>query len=123
MKRETSKLIDLARKNLELCEWCAQKTPEQYFEHMKKEVKELEEAFLKNDFDNVEEELGDVIWVCFVLAYLCERDKKIKTTKVIERILKKIATRKPWLIEGKKVSAEEADRIWNEAKKKEKRER
>ena len=123
MKKQTAKLIDLARKNIELCEWCAQKTPEQYFEYMLKEVKELEEAFLKKDFDNVEEELGDIIWVCLVLAFLAERDKKINPIKMMERILKKIANRKPWLITGQIVSAKEAEMIWNEAKKKEKAEK
>ena len=40
----------------------------------------------------------------------------INEEEVIQNIIEKIKRRKPYIFEGKKVSIEEANRIWKEAK-------
>ncbi|MBI5223705.1 hypothetical protein HY990_04755 [Candidatus Micrarchaeota archaeon] len=120
MKSKIIELIDLSRKNTEICEWCKDQSSRDYLARLKDEVAELELAFKNNDLKNIEEELGDVLWDTITLAYICEREGKLKSDAVISGVLAKFARRKPWLIRGEKVSKEEAGRIWVEAKRKEK---
>ncbi len=115
-----NELIELSKKNVTKCPWCKEKTQETYFPLLMDEIKELKAAFKNNDLDNLEEELGDILWVTLTLIYICERDKKVDSDKVIKRVLEKFKSRKPWLLTGEPVSREEAGRIWEDAKKKEK---
>ncbi|MEK6981672.1 MAG: MazG nucleotide pyrophosphohydrolase domain-containing protein [Candidatus Micrarchaeota archaeon] len=120
MKDKTNDVIGLAKKAADVCPWCLDQTSISYFKCLEEEVAEIKDALDKKDFDNLENEIGDTLWVLFVLAYICEREGKIKTKNSVERILKKINNRKPWLIEGKEVTKEDAVKIWAEAKAKEK---
>lgn len=120
MKSNILQLLELIQKNASSCPWCIEKSSDYYFDRLKGEVGELQEAFKKNDLDNIEEELGDVLWDTLTLALICERENKINSSKVISRVLEKFARRKPWLISGQKVTKEESARIWVEAKKLEK---
>ena len=116
-------VIALSKKNVAKCPWCKQKTAEQYVTFLKDEIAELEEAFQNNDLKNIEEELGDVLWSALTLAYLCERDKRIKPDVIISRVLEKFKLRKPWLLTDETVTLDNASRIWEAAKKKEKAKR
>lgn len=118
--KNLGELVSLSKKNVSLCPWCSVKPSLEYFKFLKDEISELEDAFKNNDFDNVEEELGDVLWVILTLTLICEREKKVQSEKVIDRVLDKFAKRKPWLLKNQKVTSDEAVKIWNEAKKKEK---
>ncbi|MGV8085790.1 MAG: MazG nucleotide pyrophosphohydrolase domain-containing protein [Candidatus Bilamarchaeum sp.] len=120
MKSKISKLIELSEKNVELCPWCKEKSSGFYFTQLKSEIEELENAFKNNDLDNIEEEIGDVLWDTITLVLICEREKKVDSTKIITRVLEKFERRKPWLLTGQKVTREESGRIWDEAKKLEK---
>lgn len=118
--QEIHELLMLSRKNIHKCPWCKEKTPENYFTLLKEEITELEIAFKNNDLENVKEEIGDVLWDTISLLYVCERDKNVKPNEVLLAVLKKFKTRKPWLLTDQAVTQEEASRIWQEAKKKEK---
>ncbi len=117
---DANALMHLSRKNAAHCPWCRDKGSEAYVHELKDELRELLEAFDKKDYENVREEIGDVIWDAVVLAHICEREGKFKGDDVIESIIKKIERRKPYLIEGRNVTVEEAKKIWQEAKQKEK---
>ena len=118
--KNISSLISLSKKNLSVCPWCSVKPSLEYFKFLKDEIVELEEALKKDDLDNIEEELGDVLWVTLTLILICEREKKVQSEMLVDRILKKFIGRKPWLLTNEKVTSDEAVKIWNEAKKKEK---
>lgn len=109
----------LAGKNAKNCPWCREKSPEDFLRALREEMDELEEAFIRKDYANAREELGDVLWDVVMLAQACERDGLFEAGGVVEGIIGKIGRRKPWLIEGKKVGKGEAERIWNEAKARE----
>lgn len=120
MKRHIGKLTDLAKKNVLHCPWCNSLNSKTYFTYLKAELKELESAFRKKDYNNVQEEIGDVIWDAVVLAHICEREGKFSAKSAVKNILEKIQRRKPYLVNGKKVSLKESQEIWKEAKLKEK---
>lgn len=120
MKTHFPNLFDLSKKNLALCDWCNQKSSLEYLKLLKDEISELEQAFQKSDFDNIEEELGDVFWDLLILSLICEKEGKVNANRIIPRILEKFSNRKPWLISGELVTREQAAKIWVAAKLKEK---
>lgn len=119
VKTKIIKILDLLEKDLELSEWTKQLDLEKTHDFLLGEIEELKSALDKNDMENYSEELGDVLWLVLKLMKVAERDKKIDTKKVLEKIEKKINSRKPFLAEGKFVSADEEKRIWRENKKNE----
>lgn len=120
MKKHLPEFIDLLEKNLTVCPWCSKKSSTEYFEFLKNEVFELETAIKNSDSQNIEEELGDVLWVTLTLILMCEREKIVQSDLVVSRVIKKFLARKPWLLSGEKVTSDQAIKIWNDAKKKEK---
>ncbi|MGB9635179.1 MAG: MazG nucleotide pyrophosphohydrolase domain-containing protein [Candidatus Micrarchaeia archaeon] len=118
--RKSERLLNLAKTNVKLCPWCGEKKPEEYVNELVGEVDEVKSAIEKKDYENLSEEIGDVIWDALVLAHICEKEGLFKGDDVLEKIIRKIERRKPWLIKGKKVSKEEAVRIWENAKRMEK---
>jgi len=103
----------------EECPWCCEKAPEDFLRALKEEVAELEEAFRKGDYANAREELGDVLWDAVMLAQVCERKGLFGAESVVDGLMGKIRRRKPWLVEGRAVGKEEAERVWKEAKARE----
>lgn len=123
MKDSLNSLLEIVKKNVEVCEWCQSQTSDEHLKKLKEEIQELEDAIKNQDYENAKEEMGDVIWDALILAYIFEREAKFKAKDSVDNIIKKISNRKPWLIKGEKVSREEAVRIWVEAKAKEKMEK
>lgn len=117
MIESLKKILFLSEKNLIFCPWCSQKTSKEYLSYLLSEIEELRKGIENNDSKNISEELGDIFWTYLVLMSLCEKEFGINKTEVMEMIVRKIEKRKPWLIESKKVTFEEAERIWNAAKK------
>jgi hypothetical protein len=60
-----------------------------------------------------------MIWVIFLLLNKLETDKKINIDNVYKKLYKKFSTRKSFLLQNKKVTKDEAVKIWNDAKTKE----
>ncbi|MCX8200150.1 MAG: adenylyltransferase/cytidyltransferase family protein [Candidatus Micrarchaeota archaeon] len=114
------RLFSLAGLNARRCPWCKERTPDEYVKALESEVNEVKDAIAKRDYRNLKEELGDVVWDALVLAHICEKEGLFKGDDVLEGIIRKIERRKPWLASGKKVTIEEAAKIWEEAKRREK---
>ncbi len=119
-ERNLVELINLSERNIRLCPWCGERSSSQFLKEVVGEVEELRQAFISKDYDNVKEEIGDIIWDLLTLSHICEKEGKFSSESVPRSILNKIENRKPWLIRGEKVSKEDAERIWKEAKKREK---
>ncbi len=113
-------LSHLAHKNANQCPWVLNRTGIDFINHLKDEISEVESAVEKRDWKNLEEELGDVLWNVLNAIYVCEREGFVDGEAVFKGIFEKILRRKPFLVDGRKVSAEDAERMWSEAKKKEK---
>ena len=120
MKNQFEKLyhdLKLARKK---CPWANQQTLFAHVEELQEELDEVKQAIEKNDDKNLKEELGDVFMDAFFLMVIAE-EKGIDIKETIKNVNDKLVRRKPWVFGDMKVSSkEEAIRIWNEIKKKEK---
>lgn len=110
---ELYKLLQLDRQN---SEWSREITLTGRAKETQKEVQEMIAGLEKEDFNNFKEEVGDVLWDLLALMVIAEEENILNTKEVIEKIITKIKRRKPWLLEGKKLSKEEEYKLWQEIK-------
>jgi uncharacterized protein YabN with tetrapyrrole methylase and pyrophosphatase domain len=121
MRSEFEEFIDLIEKNLKRCPWAKDQDIESHKGELLSEAKEVIEAIEKKDYQNLKEELGDLIWDTVMMAYLAEKEGHFKSGEIMKSIKEKIKRRKPYILkEGNNISIEEANKIWNKAKEKEK---
>ncbi len=116
------KLAKTAKEEVEgKCPWVSELSPEQMLNEMEEELKELREALKNGRKEEIKEETGDVIRDALLLLYVVSKAYALKPSEVVKRVWKKIKWRKPWLFSGKKISKEEAVKIWFARKRQEKR--
>ncbi len=100
--------------------WDKMQTLQTYNKQLKSEIREVDMAIKKRDYDNLKEELGDVIWDAVMMAHLAEDKGYFKAIDVIKDVNQKFRNRKPFIVKGKYVSLEEEWEVWDKAKAKEK---
>lgn len=89
---------------------------------IQEEAEEILEAIQKKDWENMKEEIGDVLFNLCLLIQMAEEKKYFKAKDVIDAIEKKIISRHTWVFGKDKAStAEEALALWKKNKTKEKR--
>ncbi|MDD2487412.1 MAG: MazG nucleotide pyrophosphohydrolase domain-containing protein [Candidatus Gracilibacteria bacterium] len=113
------KLIELTELNRKLDPYYDGVKSEDSFELVVGEVNEAKAEYDKEDYNELEKEIGDVYWNLLILTNKLEDEGKINKEKAFESIFKKMSNRKSFLLEGRKVNKEEAMKIWNDAKRKE----
>ncbi|MCR4317849.1 MAG: hypothetical protein NUW37_16020 [Planctomycetes bacterium] len=113
------------------CPWDLKQNTASFTKYVKEEAQELLDAAEKGDFENMREELGDVLWNVIFLAHLCEHEGKFNLEKVIDGAYEKIVRRHPHIFTdeardlGFEVpevkSAEDVAELWQKIKDSEKR--
>ena len=89
--------------------------------NLKKETIEIEEALKNNDFENVKEEIGDVLFNIIFFSRILKEEKNIELDDILKKVNNKIVFRHPYVFEKhEKLSIEEAHKVWIERKKFEK---
>ncbi len=114
---ELCSVLQKSRKN---CPWQAEQTLDKHKEEFFSEAKEVIAAIEKKDYENLKDELGDVIWDALMIALIAEERHLFKVKDSLQSIIDKMKRRKPYIFDGTKVTKEEATKIWNEAKAREK---
>ena len=96
-------------------------TLESHPKELLNEAQEVAEAVEKQDWENLKEELGDVLWDWIHICHLAEKRGLFSTKEVLEQLEEKIKRRNPHVFGNVKVETkEEAKELWQEIKKKEK---
>lgn len=104
------------------CPWDKEQTLDSLKKYILEEANEVVEAIDNKDFENLKEELGDVLFNIVFMSKLAEQSKKFDINDVIENVTKKLIRRHPHIFGDKKASsAQEVKDIWSEMKKEEKR--
>jgi len=120
MKDGFGELFNAVKKNVKYCPWISKVDSEKYSKELLEESKEIIKAFQNKDYDNLTEELGDLLWDIITISIMAEEEGKINSKEIIKNVLQKMKERKPFIFEEKKISREEARKIWLEAKAKQK---
>lgn len=119
MKKEhLEKLLEAVKNNMIYCPWVKEQDIETYKEEIMSEAKEISKAISEKDYENLKEELGDLLWDTLAMILIAERDGYFKAKDVINSIIKKMKARKPHIFEEKHVTKEEAARVWKKGKAK-----
>ena len=114
--KEFDDLIETCKKSLKLCPWAKEQGVKGYANEIRDEADEVIEAVKNNDIKNMAEEIGDVMNDCINLALTAG----LSIQEILKGADEKMHRRKPFLLEGKKVSFDEAKRIWKKVKEEEK---
>ncbi len=106
------------------CPWDREQTHKSIIKDLKEETQELIEAIENDDFENMKEELGDVLLQVMFHSQIASKDKKFDVEDVIDVLIKKLKRRHPHVFGKTKVkSSAEVVRNWKRIKKEEKKER
>ncbi len=120
MEKELDEFVKLARKTLAECPWANLQDVKSYVKQLTSEAEEVKTAVANNDHENLKEELGDLFWDTLMVMLIAEKEGWFKPKEPLLSLIEKMRRRKPFLFTGRKVTLEEAERMWSEAKAKEK---
>lgn len=99
------------------CAWDRKQTPLTLWKCMAEELYELEEAIIKDDTDNICEELGDVLFQILFLIEILTENNRFEFFHVIDGIAKKMIRRHPHVYDTAVVETEEElNRQWEKIK-------
>ncbi|MBS3171474.1 hypothetical protein J4449_02575 [Candidatus Woesearchaeota archaeon] len=88
---------------------------------LQQEVKEVVSAFEKKDFENLKEEIGDVLLNIIHISEIAKREKLFDLSSSLIETKNKLIRRHPHVWGDRKCKTpEEAEAIWQEMKQKEK---
>ncbi|MDN5327469.1 MAG: hypothetical protein PWP03_107 [Candidatus Woesearchaeota archaeon] len=108
---------ELMIKNWTYDPWIKQETLESAIKNLEEEIEEFK-ADLKNT-DAAAIELGDVLWDVFNLMFVFSKENNLPLEKALSEIINKMGKRKPYILEERFVTLDEAMKIWKEVKSKE----
>ena len=104
------------------CPWDREQTIASLKEDVLGEVDELREAIEKEDYENIKEEIGDVIWVLLLIAQIAKEERRFDLEDIFKEVTDKIVRRHPHVFGNAKAkNAEEALKLFREAKANEKK--
>ncbi len=118
-----SDLISIVKKlrGKDGCPWDKEQSIEDWARYLLDEAREVVEAVENKDYDNLKEELGDVLFLVVMMSRVAEDEGKFTIDNVISDVIQKIIRRHPHVFGNVKArDAKEALRLFYEAKEKEK---
>src|SRR3989339_1052175 len=103
------------------CPWDRKQTIESMKNHLEEEALEVKEAINKEDYKNLKEELGDLLFQIIMIAQIASEQKIFNMDDVIKNIENKIISRHTWVFgSDTALNADHALDLWEKNKQKEK---
>ncbi|MCM8773268.1 MAG: MazG family protein [Candidatus Omnitrophica bacterium] len=103
------------------CLWDRKQTHRSLLPYLREECEELIEAINTKRYENMKEELGDILLQVMFHSQLASKEGKFDIEDVIDSLIKKLKRRHPHVFGKLKVnSAEEIIENWKKIKEKEK---
>ena len=116
---ELANIIEVLRKE---CPWDKVQTLESMKKYLVDESNEVFEAVEKKDMDNLCEELGDVLMQVLLYSQIASETANFTIHDVVDGISRKMIRRHPHVFSDVKIETkEEGIALWEEIKKKEKK--
>jgi len=99
------------------CPWDRKQNPYTIRTNLIEEAYECVSAIEEEDNENLEEELGDLLLVVTMIAYMKEQEDRLQLTGVLEHICSKLIRRHPHVFgDAKKETPDEVIEQWNHIK-------
>jgi len=118
---EWKELIHALKTDRKRSAWSRAQTLDTSLVKLKGEIDECREALEHSD-DALISELGDALWSLIFALIVADDERGMSLEQTATAALSKLRTRKPWLFEdGPPLSLEEEDRLWTQAKDRERR--
>jgi MazG family protein len=103
------------------CAWDREQRIDSFLKHLKNESQEVLDSIEKEDYANLREELGDLLWNIVFLAQITKEDGLFDISDVMTDLKAKIVRRHPHVFGEKTISdPDEILRQWHEIKRREK---
>ncbi len=103
------------------CPWDRKQTIKSLKKDLMSEAREVSLAIDKRDYENLKEELGDLLWVIIFISDIAKGKKLFGIGNVMREVKEKMVRRHPYVFGGKKVkTAAEARKLFNDVKAKDK---
>jgi tetrapyrrole methylase family protein/MazG family protein len=104
------------------CPWVKAQTFETMKEELLSEAKEVVEAINKKDFENLKEELGDLLGDIVYIIQIAKEKNLFNEEDVLKEVIEKKIRRNPHVFGNEKAeTVEDALRLWKKAKDREKK--
>lgn len=120
MTERINELLTIVKNNRQYSEWTKEQDIDAFSKELLSEAQEVIDAIKNDDLENLKEELGDVLFDVLTLFAICEEKYGFGTDESIMMVIEKFKHRKPHIFEKKTVDKEEEEKIWYDAKRKEK---
>lgn len=122
-KNNFEKLIGMCRvlRAPDGCPWDRSRTIPELKGDLLEEAQEIATAIENGDYENLEEEIGDVMFCLALMIQIAQEKKIFNANSVIRKVVKKIESRHTWVFgkdKGKVKTAEDAVKLWKENKEK-----
>ena len=99
------------------CPWDREQTLETMRPLVLDEAQELSEAIEKGDIENIEEEIGDVLFCLIMISQIAHEKGHFDMGTVLEKNVHKLISRHTWVFgDDKAETAEEALALWKKNK-------
>lgn len=121
MQDAFQQLVDLARRlrGPKGCPWDQEQTILGLQGAFMEEADEVRQALQNQDYDNLKEELGDVLYTLILMSLIAEEEGRFTLKDILREVHGKIVERHTWVFGDDKAStAEEALKIWKKNKEK-----
>ena len=122
MKDSFDELVKIMQKLRKECPWDKEQTIESFKKDILGEIKELSDAVDKKDYENLKEEIGDVMISLIALSVVVKEKGYFDINDSIKEAIEKMIRRHPHVFGNKKAkNANEALKLFYKAKEQEKR--
>ena len=99
------------------CPWDKKQTIASMRKCVVDESEELSQAILNEDTENIEEEIGDLLFTLILIAQIAREEGKFDMGTVMQKNAEKLIERQTWVFGTDKAkTAEEALELWNRNK-------
>tara|TARA_B100001564_G_scaffold170818_1_gene143595 strand:+ start:108 stop:491 length:384 start_codon:yes stop_codon:yes gene_type:complete len=92
------------------CEWTKSQTAKTLLPFIKEEAQEVLDAFEKEDYENLKEELGDLLLQIVLQSKIAEENKLFSFYEVIDNLCEKLIRRHPFVFAEKRPHSIEEQR-------------
>ena len=84
------------------CQWTKIQNSESLLPFLKEEVEEVAEAIEKKDFQNLKDELGDLLLQIVLHSHINDENNKFSFEEVVDNLCEKLIRRHPYVFDEKR---------------------